>query len=111
MRVKMLNLIGCASLRHAVIRSKSRRIRQFPGLEKPRCKEVSGDRVFLNTEKNILYFVDWTGLDWTGLVRRGLVKRRLVKRGLVKRGLVKRGLVKHGLVKRGLVKRGLVKMK
>ena len=68
----MLNLIGFASLRYAVIRSKSRRIRQFAGLEKPRCKEVSGDRVFLATEKDILYFVDWTGLDWTGLVRTGL---------------------------------------
>ena len=52
MRVKMLNLIGCgASLRYAVIRSKSGRMRQFPGLDTPRCKEVSGDRIFLATEK------------------------------------------------------------
>ena len=47
----MLNLIGCASLRYVVIRSKSGRIRQFPGLDTPRFKEVSGDRIFLATEK------------------------------------------------------------
>ena len=51
MRVKMLNLIGCASLRYVVIRNKSGRIRQFPGLDTPRFKEVSGDRIFLATEK------------------------------------------------------------
>ena len=51
MRVKMLNLIGCASLRYVVIRSKSGRIRQFPGLDTPRFKDVSGDRIFLATEK------------------------------------------------------------
>ena len=52
MRVKMLNLIGCgASLRYGVIRSKSGRIRQFPGLDTPRFKEVSGERIFLSTEK------------------------------------------------------------
>ena len=51
MRVKMLNLIGCASLRYVVIRSKSGRIRQFPGLDTPRFKEVSGHRIFLATEK------------------------------------------------------------
>ena len=47
----MLNLIGCASLWYAVICSKSGRIRQFPGLDTPRFKEVSGDRIFLATEK------------------------------------------------------------
>ena len=52
MRVKMLNLIGCASLRYVVIRSKSGRIRQFPGLDTPRFKEVPGDRIFLATEKD-----------------------------------------------------------
>ena len=51
MRVKLLNLIGCASLRYTVIRSKSGRIRQFPGLDTPRFSEVSGDRIFLATEK------------------------------------------------------------
>ena len=51
MRVKMLNLIDCASLRYVVIRSKPGRIRQFPGLDTPRFKEVSGDRIFLATEK------------------------------------------------------------
>ena len=52
MRVKMLNLIGCASPRYVVIiRSKSGRIRQFPGLDTPRFKEASGDRIFLATEK------------------------------------------------------------
>ena len=51
MRVKMLNLIGCTSLRYAVIRSKPGRIRQFPGLDTPRFKEVSGDQIFLATEK------------------------------------------------------------
>ena len=38
MRVIMLNFIGCASLR-------------YPGLDTPRFKEVSGDRLFLATEK------------------------------------------------------------
>ena len=51
MRVKLLNLIGCARLRYTVIRSKSGRIRQFPGLDTPRFSEVSGDRIFLATEK------------------------------------------------------------
>ena len=44
----MLNLIGCASLRYVVIRNKSGRIRQFPGLDTPRFKEV---RIFFATEK------------------------------------------------------------
>ena len=47
----MLNLIGCTSLRYAVIRSKPGRIRQFPGPDTPRFKEVSGDQIFLATEK------------------------------------------------------------
>ena len=47
----MLNLIGCTSLRYAVIRSKPGRIRQFPGLDTTRFKEVSGDQIFLATEK------------------------------------------------------------
>ena len=51
MRVKMLNLIGCVSLRYGVIRSKSGRIRQFPGLDTLRFKDVSGDQIFLATEK------------------------------------------------------------
>ena len=51
MRVKMLNLIGFGSLRYAVIRSKSGPIRQFPGLDTPRFKEVSGDRIFLATSR------------------------------------------------------------
>ena len=51
MRVKMLNLIGCASLRYVVIRNKSGRMRQFPGLDTPRFKEMSGDRIFLATEQ------------------------------------------------------------
>ena len=51
MSVKLLNLIGCARLRYTVIRSKSGRIRQFPGLGTPRFSEVFGDRIFLATEK------------------------------------------------------------
>ena len=51
MSVKLLNLIGCARLRYTVIRGKSGRIRQFPGLDTPRFSEVSGDRIFLATEK------------------------------------------------------------
>ena len=46
----MLNLIGCPSLRYAVIPSKSERLRKFPGLDTPRFK-VSGDVIFLATEK------------------------------------------------------------
>ena len=47
----ILNLIGCARLRYAVIRSKSGRIRQFQGLDTPRFSEVSGNGIFLATEK------------------------------------------------------------
>ena len=54
MRVKLLNLIGCARLRYAVIRSKAGRIRQFQGLDTPRFSEVSGNRIFLATEKGLI---------------------------------------------------------
>jgi len=43
--------MGCARLRCAVIRSKSGQIRQFSGLDPPRFSKVSGDRIFLATEK------------------------------------------------------------
>ena len=50
----MPNLIGCASLRYVVIRNKSGRMRQFPGLDTPRFKEVSGDRFSLIRKKSEL---------------------------------------------------------